>query len=93
MNYEVYLVQYLGQPRNHHALLVCTNGSAGRLFHVKGSILKGMTYEVKETKDPQQSATFDGRKQIGWVSSSDLGRFDAICRANPPPETMPRMDR
>ncbi|KAJ8132048.1 hypothetical protein O1611_g1571 [Lasiodiplodia mahajangana] len=86
MPLAVFLVEYLGSARNHHALFVRSNGNDGQLFHVRGDIQRGMTYETKASRAPEDSASYVGMRQIGWVSSSNLGQLDAICRSNPPPE-------
>ena len=85
--YPIYLVEYLGVPRNHDAIFL-ENGSegAGTLFHVKGSIQEGMSYEVRvTTRMPDLSNSFVSKSQVGWVRTEDADRVDAICRGNPPP--------
>lgn len=86
-HYPVYLVEYAGMPRNHYAIFVQTQDNGqGTLFHVKGDIQRGMTYETRQTsKSPSLSATFVSMSQLGWVGVDDLPRVDSICRANPPP--------
>jgi hypothetical protein len=88
MQVPLFLVEYLGAPRNHHALFarVKLQDRAGGLFHVKGDVQNGMVYEYRVTKPPEDSVSFVGMTQLGWVSSSDLQRIDEICRSNPPPE-------
>ncbi|KAI0965280.1 hypothetical protein F4678DRAFT_467733 [Xylaria arbuscula] len=86
MPLPVFLVAYRGNLRDHHALFISTNGEDGQLFHVIGSISKGMQYETKRSYDPETSKSFIGSRQIGWVSSSALKKVDEICRSNPPPE-------
>ena len=85
--YPVYLVEYLGAPRNHHGIFVETqNNGTGTLFHVIGDIQKGMTYESRQlSRKPDESHTFVSKSQLGWVGVDDLPRVDSICRANPPP--------
>jgi hypothetical protein len=85
--YPVYLIEYLGAPRNHHAIFVeAEDDGSGTLFHVKGDIQTGMTYETRQTsKKPDLSNTFLSKSQLGWVSVENLSRVDSICRANPPP--------
>jgi len=40
MSYNVFLVSYIGAPRNHHALFVetDTDSGGGALLHLKGAI-------------------------------------------------------
>lgn len=85
--YPVYLIEYLGAPRNHHAIFVETQqDESGTLFHVKGDIQNGMTYETRQTpKKPDLSSTFVSKSQLGWIRVEDLSRVESICRANPPP--------
>ncbi|KAL8296019.1 hypothetical protein RB600_001486 [Gaeumannomyces tritici] len=88
MSYNVFLVEYLGAPRNHHALFVETDpeSGAGLLLHVTGNIQDGMTFEERETKKPEESNTFSGKKSLGWVAIADLDRMRDICASNPPPK-------
>lgn len=85
--FPVYIIEYLGAPRNHHAVFVETRqDESGTIFHVKGDIQNGMTYEAKQTsKKPELSTTFVSKSQLGYVRVEDLSRVDFICRANPPP--------
>jgi len=86
MSYGVCTVEYLG-CLNHIALFV-ENESAGggTLFHVIGTILRGMTFEMKRSA-PDQSATFikGSKKFIGRVKEEDMALFEAVCRSIPPP--------
>ena len=86
-HYPVYLVEYLGAPRNHHAIYVETQqDESGTLFHVKGDIQTGMTYEAKQlSRKPELSSTFVSKSKIGSVKVEDLSHVDSTCRANPPP--------
>ncbi|KAI1276537.1 hypothetical protein F5Y07DRAFT_131145 [Xylaria sp. FL0933] len=86
MSLAVHLVEYRGSPRNHHALFIPTGKGGGQLFHVIGSVHKGMRYETRPSKAPSLSVRFISSRQIGWVSNSALGQVDDICRSNPPPE-------
>ncbi|KAH8884176.1 hypothetical protein GQ53DRAFT_830100 [Thozetella sp. PMI_491] len=85
--YPVYLVEYLGAPRNHHAIFVETRtDESGELFHVKGDIQNGMSYEAKPmSKKPEMSATFVSKTKLGQVNVKDLHLVDSICSNNPPP--------
>ncbi|KAK2608479.1 hypothetical protein QQS21_002941 [Conoideocrella luteorostrata] len=87
MSHTLYLVEFIGVPRNHHALFVRLdeNERTGRLFNVTGNVQQGMVYESAPTESPEASPTFIGMTQLGRVSSADLQRIDDICRSNPPP--------
>ncbi|KAH9908219.1 hypothetical protein F4778DRAFT_468651 [Xylariomycetidae sp. FL2044] len=85
-HYPVFLIEYLGAPRNHHAIFVQNKGKSGTLFHVKGDIMKGMEYETRVTsQNPELSNTFISKSPLGWVKAQDVSRVDTVCRANPPP--------
>ncbi|ORY10469.1 hypothetical protein BCR34DRAFT_566734 [Clohesyomyces aquaticus] len=86
-HFPVYLIEYLGAPRNHHAIFVATEADGtGFLFHVRGDIQNGMQYESRKTpQKPDLSNTFVSKSQLGWVRVQDLSRIDPICRGNPPP--------
>ena len=85
-NYSVYLVESEGMPRNHHGIFVETEvDGSGTLFHVIGNIQLGMSYESRPEKKPELSLTFLNKRLLGWIYNSEIDRFDAICRDNPPP--------
>lgn len=87
MSHHVYLVEYLGAPRNHHAIFIETDDSqSGYLYHVKGTIQDGMTYEVKHRSNPEQSTTFAKKTYLGWVNEPDYSRVNDICGGVPPPK-------
>ncbi|EQL36716.1 hypothetical protein BDFG_01686 [Blastomyces dermatitidis ATCC 26199] len=55
MSYAVYRVANLGAPRNHHTIFVETSEDGpetGCLFHVKGDIQNGMSFEDKTIRKP-----------------------------------------
>lgn len=80
MSHHVYLVEYLGAPRNHHAIFIETDDNqSGYLYHVKGTIQDGMTYEVKHRSNPEQSTTFAKKTYLGWVNEPDYSRVNDIC--------------
>ncbi|CZR39293.1 uncharacterized protein FPRO_05514 [Fusarium proliferatum ET1] len=85
---SVYLVEYTGGQRNHHAIFVKNaQNEAGTLIHVTGDIQRGCTLEIRQTsKSPRLSATFETWSQIGVIAANDMPRVQAICEANPPPE-------
>ncbi|KAK7212016.1 hypothetical protein V2G26_019194 [Clonostachys chloroleuca] len=85
--YQVYLVEYLGAPRNHHAIFVETDADgSGQIFHVKGDIQNGMTYESKAGRKPETSASFVSKSPIGQIDESGRSRIDGILRGIPPPK-------
>ncbi|KAF4460300.1 hypothetical protein FALBO_12928 [Fusarium albosuccineum] len=85
--YSAHLIEYLGAPRNHHAIFVQTrNDGTGTLFHVTGDIQNGMTFESRQlSRKPDLSHTFVSKSQLGWVRFDDMHRVESICRSNPPP--------
>ena len=87
MSYPVFRIAYQGMPRDHHALFIeFHRDGSGQLFHVKGDIQRGMEFETRATKPPEQSATFTDKKHLGWIYKSDVDRFEQVCLSNPPPE-------
>ena len=79
----MYHVLFLGQP-NHESIFIETHEQGkwtGRLYHVTGSILKGMTYEDKTFGKPQDAGSFENMFFIGVILSSDIPRFQAVCRS------------
>ncbi|KAE8352301.1 hypothetical protein BDV28DRAFT_4299 [Aspergillus coremiiformis] len=93
MCYNVYTAEYAGHP-NHVAIYIEIEPDAvdiidrGRLYHVTGNLLQGMTYDPRDSKDPQESASFvpDTKIKIGTIAQGDLARFETeCCRAVPPP--------
>lgn len=87
MTLPVYLVEYLGLPRNHHALFIRLDEDTeeGELYHVAGNVQKGMHFEHKVAKKPQDSGSYVGHHYLGFISSSDRQFFKQICQSNPPP--------
>jgi hypothetical protein len=83
-SYRVYHALDIGVQRSHQSIFIETHElgkSTGHLYHVVGSILEGMKYEDKETKDPRHSASFEKMSFIGVILSSDIPRFEAVCRS------------
>lgn len=81
--YRVYHVLFLGQP-SHESVFIETHEqgqSSGHLYHVIGNILNGMRYEDKTMRDPKDSASFEKMSFIGIILSSDIPRFEAVCRS------------
>jgi hypothetical protein len=88
MLYQVFLVESLGAPRNHRAIFVETNAVDGSryVFHVKGGIQRGMDYEAKQGRKPEESLTFVCKSSIGWVDAGAIGRINEVCCSIPPPK-------
>jgi len=86
MSHNVYRVAFLGTPRDHHVIFVETKvDGSGVIFQVRGDIQNGMTYEFKDGKKPEDSASFVSKTPIGKVSLADVPRIDPICKRIPPP--------
>ncbi|KAG5961147.1 hypothetical protein E4U57_007803 [Claviceps arundinis] len=84
---DVFRVEYVGMPRDHHAIFVHTKSDgSGALYHVVGAIQKGMTFENKAGKQPDESATFIRKKHLGWVTVDKYPYVESICRSVPPPK-------
>jgi len=87
MSYNVYTAEYLGIQRNHISIFVETNerddDKSGRVYHVVGSILDGMTYEVRDGLFPDAEPSYvDGTLAlIGTVRKSAMQDFEAVCEA------------
>ena len=79
----MYHVVFLGEP-SHESIFIETNEqgqSTGHLYHVIGSILNGMTYEDKAMGNPKDSVSFEKMSIIGIILSSDIPRFESVCRS------------
>ncbi|KAH7269008.1 uncharacterized protein BKA55DRAFT_682101 [Fusarium redolens] len=74
MSLPVFLVEYLGLPRNHHALFIRLNEETedGELYHIAGN-------------KPQEPNSYVAQHYLGFISSSDRQFFKQICQSNPPP--------
>ena len=86
MPYSVYLVSYLGAPRDHHAIFVETNSDhSGFIFQVTGDIQRGMIFGHKPAKRPEDSNSFVSKSHIGTVSETNYARIQPIVDSIPPP--------
>lgn len=94
MSYKVYTVESLGNgPRNHKAIYIETHPTAapnsvqGTLYHVTGTILNGMTYESRETPDPEHlpEHIHGTKKQIATITDVNIARFQEECCLRIPP--------
>jgi hypothetical protein len=54
---------------------------SGTLFHVIGSLNKGMMFETRVDLDPTQSPAFESRVFLGSVLVGEEGRFESVCKA------------
>lgn len=92
--YQLFLIQSLGAPCNHHALFLelHPDDGTGHIFQVTGNIQTGMQYESKPSQRPENDVSFIERTYIGPVEGHDdrgvtcLQRIDQICRSNLAPE-------
>jgi hypothetical protein len=86
--YRVYRAEYLGVPRNHHAIFVETheNGNGtGHQYHVTGNVQSGMTYE-QTGSEPRGVTDFLSMEYLGWVSTTDYYRIGELVSQNRPPK-------
>jgi hypothetical protein len=84
----MYLVESLGNSRNHHALYIEIDKTteAGQLLNVVGNIQVGMEFESEATTTlPESSHSFVSKTFLGWVSRSDVSKVEDACKSNPPP--------
>lgn len=89
MPYQVYLAEYFGVPRNHHAIFVETHEDgkdSGFIYQVTGTIQQGMNYEFKKARSLELSASFLESHHLGTVSESNYPRVEQICKQVLPPE-------
>jgi hypothetical protein len=73
-------------PRHNQSIFLESNvhgTGSGTLFHVIGSLNKGMIFETRVDLDPTQSPSFESRVFLGSVLASEGGleRFEEVCRA------------
>ena len=94
--YQVFLVEYLGNgERTHHSIFVETNEDGprtGHIYHVEGTILTGMRYVSKRAKQPESSASFSTKHNIGTVCLTDYHRIDSLCQTVDPPARQMRLN-
>ncbi len=93
--YTIYLGVYNGMPRDHHAIWVDTgakrdlpNGKSvnvGEIIQVTGNIQQGMSFQVKNGVDPEESNEGKEKIKIGTIRKNDLERLKQICSQLPPP--------
>ena len=90
MTYNVYRVEHLGTQTNHVQIFIETapDDGSGIIYHVTGTILTGMTLEIKPAGRPESSTeTFvpNSKTLVGRLEPSNVHLFEAVCRAVPPP--------
>jgi hypothetical protein len=86
MSYNVHLVESIGAPRNHQAILIETSpDGSGYIFQVTGNIQEGMSFGHRNTT-AEESASFMGKKQIGTILITDLDRIQSIVEFIEPPK-------
>lgn len=83
---SLFLVAYIGVKDDHRALYIPHQGEEGpgRLFHVVGSLINGMVFQTKDTRDPRLSLMFRSMSRLGWVIGGDE-KVQQICERIPPP--------
>ncbi len=88
MSYNVFLISYIGAPRDHHSLFIETDpdSASGLLLHVKGNIQNGMEFEERSTNNPEKSMTFVDKSHLGCVNAADLDHMRHLCQSIPPPK-------
>lgn len=68
MSYNVYTTEYRGSPNHVTIFIEIKSDKQGRLFHVTGNILSGITYETREGSNPSQSFSYVPGSLIGTVN-------------------------
>lgn len=95
MSLDVYTSEYVGKPSNHKVAFIeirprePESEEHGRIYHVTGSLIWGMSYETRTSRDPALSQYHieGSKKRIGTILKENLVRFDfECCRAVPPPD-------
>lgn len=72
-----------GGPRHSQSIFLESNAygaGSGTLFHVIGSLNKGMIFETRVDLDPRQSPSFENRVFLGQVNAQEQERFEEVCR-------------
>ena len=77
-----------GGPRSK-AIFVRINDSNrnyGHLFHVGGTIPRGMSLEVRQNcHDPRKSFSHKANQTVGWVPHAKVDQVKEVCETIPPP--------
>ena len=95
MQYNVFRVEFLGQPNkaNHVAIYVETkpksddHEGSGIKYYVVGTILFGMKYTRETSENYMLSPEYvaGAERLIGHVAETDIPRLEQICESIPPP--------
>lgn len=91
MAQNVYTAEYYG-VRNHITLFVrpsnADSTADGKCFHVTGTILNGMQFEMRTRESPLEAPDHVPNTMIliGTVDDGKMDAFEATCRSIPPPE-------
>lgn len=88
MSHNIYLVEYAGMLRNHHAIFVKTHESGNETAHdfrVTGDIQSGMVFENKPAKRPEDSASYVGKTLGGRVTIDNYPHILEIYEDTPSP--------
>lgn len=84
--YAFYKVFYVGAPRDHTALFVETeDDGSGYMYHVTGSVIDGMRYEHRQTKNPAYSATFQKKENLGYINQTEFESIGGTLQTLTPP--------
>jgi hypothetical protein len=87
MSYQVYRIDSLGLPRDHHAIFFETkDDGSGFIYQVSGTINEGMYYNHKNTPNPEASDDFLSKNYIGTTSQSNYPLVQEICERIEPPK-------
>lgn len=88
--HPVYRASETGIPFNHQTIFVETHEAgpnSGHIYHVKGTIQQGMTFEHRPVEELEKSPMFGAKTKVGTVSRQDYpARFLAVCEGVPPPK-------
>lgn len=88
-HYPISLESYVGYNRDHHAIFVRikdSNKNCGYLFHVMGTIQRGMSLEIRQNcHDPKESPSHIASQTVGWVPHAKLDQVKEVCETIPPP--------
>ncbi|KAE8152500.1 hypothetical protein BDV25DRAFT_137818 [Aspergillus avenaceus] len=82
MNYTAYIISESGLPRDHHYLFIETHEAGpqtGHVYHVKGNIQQGMTFEHRTFGVPEEQFGFCGREKLGLVQAAAYERVLGLC--------------
>jgi len=90
MSFNVYLVDCMGMPRNHHVIFVETHedgDKTGYLYQVTGNIQTVMIHEHRKAKQPEIPNSFGGLKQlIGTFTPNNYVHIRSVVNGVPPPK-------